>query len=127
MREHRFKRAVLQRVALRIDFLLAHGRHKQEVAIVGAVGTAEVILREAIDERVGVVIARASIPAIDSGVGAWLNHTVRHHRTGESVSVTAGPDKGIYELSVVIVAYITACNHNGSKRQRGQYFFYIVG
>ena len=115
MRELGCKRAVLQRVALRIDLLLAYGRHDKEVAIVGTAGAAEVILREAINERVGVVIARAGIPAIDSCVGAWLNHTMRHHRTGESVTVSAGPDKRIYELSVVAVVYVSACNQNGSK------------
>ena len=90
------------------DVLLTHSRHNEHVAQVATSGSAQVCVREAVDGAVVVIITRASVPTIDAGVGAGLNGSVRHHRSGISVSVTACSDKHIYILCVIIASLLSA-------------------
>ena len=62
-------------------------RHHEHVAEVIAARTVEVRVAEAVDERIGVVVAGAAVPvaAARTRVGAELHHTERPDRTRESV------------------------------------------
>ena len=81
--------------------LLAHGRHQQYVAIVAAARSVQVGMAEAVDGAVGIVVARAGIPLVDAGIGAGLNHAVRHHGTRIGMAMASGTDKGVHIRGVI--------------------------
>ena len=87
--------AVLQGVDLRVEHLGSDGGDYQEVAQVGATGAAQVVLGEAVDQRVGVMVAGARVPAVDAGIGGGLDHAVGHDGAGEGVAVAAGADERV--------------------------------
>ena len=90
VRETGGKGEILLAVVLRVYHLISHGGHDEHIAVVGAAGAAEMGVREAVDQRVGHIVARRTVPAVDAGVGRGLYHAVRHHRPGEGVAVATG-------------------------------------
>ena len=70
-------------------------RHHQHVEHVTDPGARQMRMAEPHDRRVGAVIARTRIPALDIGVGAELHHPERQRRTRIGVAMTAGADEQI--------------------------------
>ena len=70
-------------------------RHQQHVAVIGNARAAEVRVTKAVDDRVGVVITRAAVPAGQTRVRAELDQPERNNRAGELVAVTACANKRI--------------------------------
>ena len=71
--------------------------HHHYVAQVVAARAAEVGVAETVNQRIGIVVAAASVPvaAVRPGVGAQLHHTERISRTGEGVTVKVSAHKGV--------------------------------
>ena len=58
-------------------------------------------VREAVDDVVGIVVARGAVPVVDAGVGGELDHPERYGRTGERVPVPAGADERVHPACIV--------------------------
>ncbi len=82
-------------VVERIQKHFAHGWHEQDVAVIGDAGAAQMCVTEAVDDRIGVVVTGAAVPAGESRVGAELDHAKRPRRAGKRVAMPAGADKRI--------------------------------
>ncbi len=76
-------------------FPLPTDGHQQHIAVVGAAGAAEVGVAEAVDGVVRIVVATASVPAVETSIWRRLNHAKRHNGTGKRVSVAVGAHHGV--------------------------------
>src|SRR5688500_17839604 len=72
-----------------------NGRHQQDVSVIRDARAAEMRVTEAVDYRVGIVIARTTVPTCESRVRTELDHAERHYRARESVTVTGGADEWV--------------------------------
>jgi len=69
--------------------------HQQDVAIIGDAGAAEMCVAETVDDRIGVVITGAAVPAGESCIGAELDHAERPRRARKRVTMTSRADKRV--------------------------------
>ncbi len=71
----------------------SHGRHEHHIAIIGAAGAAQVRMREAVDDIVGIMITGTAVPtSVDAGIRRQLHHSERHGCPGKGVPMAAGSD-----------------------------------
>jgi hypothetical protein len=98
-------------------------RHHQHVQHVGAAGAGKMRVREAHDRAVGLVIARARVPAVIVGVGRKLHHAPRHGRTRKGVAMATGADEHVHvtryatgQVGLHAVLSGIACQCPGSAR-----------
>jgi len=70
-------------------------RHEQDVAVVRDTRATQVRVGKAVENVVGEVVARATVPAFQTGVGTELHHSEREGRRGVGVTVPASSDEGI--------------------------------
>jgi len=70
-------------------------RYQEDVAVIGNACAAEMCVAEAVNLRIGVVIARAAVPTCEPRVRAELDHAVRHDRARERVTMPARADERI--------------------------------
>ena len=75
---------------------LAYGGGEEEVAQVGAAGTAQMRVREAQDGVVAIVVAAAGIPVFRTGVRAQLDQAVGRGGSGEGMPVETRADERIH-------------------------------
>ena len=73
-------------------------RRDEDVAQIANPGAAQVGVAEPGNLGVGVVIARAPVPALFPGIGAELHQAAGHRRTREGVAMAAGADERIHVL-----------------------------
>src|ERR1043166_9853806 len=70
-------------------------RHKEHVAIIGNSSPTKMCVCETVDEIVGVVITRTTIPASQTRIRTELNHSEWQAGTRESGTMTTGTDDRI--------------------------------
>ena len=90
-------------------------RHEQNIAIIRNACAAEMCVRKAVDDVVGIVIARTAVPVVGARVGRELDHPERHRRPGKCMPVAAGADERVDPSGEV------ACLGGGDDRQNKNY------
>ena len=88
---------------LSFQLLLTHRRHQQDVAIIATSRAAKVSVRETVNGTIRVVIARTSIPLLETCVRARMNHSIGHNGTRIGMTVAACTDERIDILGVVFL------------------------
>src|ERR1051325_1558960 len=98
-----------------------HRRHQQNIPVVTATRSAQVRVRESINNRIRIMIPAAAIPAsVNACIGRELHHSKWHHCAGEGVSVTASTDEGIDVVSKVWLPKTQNRNEDGQKPNNGE-------
>ena len=100
---------------------LAGIRHDEDVTQVGDAGAAEVEMREPRQDVVGVVVARAPVPALVEVRRSDLHGAEGHVGANEHVAVPAGTDEGIDVPGEVFrPAWRSHRCHQGGEEARGE-------
>ena len=73
-----------------VEFRLARARHEEEIAQVPPAGSAQVRHAEAVDHRIGMIVAAELLPI---GIGPRLDHSERRGRPGIGVSFPLRSDQ----------------------------------
>jgi hypothetical protein len=69
--------------------------HDEHIAEVGAARTAEVSVRKAREQTIGIMVARAPVPALEYILRPQLHRPKRHVGPQKYVAVAAGPDERV--------------------------------
>jgi len=69
-------------------------------------------MRKSVDYRVGVVVARAAIPAGEAGIGAQLHKAKGGRCARVGVAVAAGANKGVDQGGRTLRLSISKCGGN---------------
>jgi hypothetical protein len=85
--------------------------HKQDVAVIRDPGTAEVSVTEPVESLVRIVIARASVPAHQTSIGAKLDHPERHGGAGICVPVSTCTYEWVDITSQVTLSMTGGCQY----------------
>ena len=110
----------MRRILLVVGRELSAHRHKQHIAVVGTASSAEVGMRETVNFGIGVMVSTATVPAVETGIGAKLNHTERHNCTREGVTVFGGSHHRVYIFHKIFFwqfeafSLLAARNHKAS-------------
>lgn len=69
-------------------------------------------MRKSVDYRIGVVVARAAIPAGETGIGAQLHKAKGCGGAGVGVAVAAGANKGVDQGGWTLRLSMNKCGGN---------------
>ena len=106
---------------------LAREGHDLDVAQIGAARTAEVGVREPDQYVVGVVVARAPVPALEDVLRADLHRAERHACADEDVAVAARSDVGIDIAEVIFVCGRDSGEHGDDRECENESFHAVIG